>query len=212
MSIFVYLYDSLQILSSVKKCFMKTDRRTKYTKMVIQDAFLSLIKDKPIQKVTISDICSLAEISRPTFYLHYEDIYALLDEIGNDLIASANFDEAARLTPENQDEIDQIILRLVHIIQKNIEIYQLCVLERGLNSMLSQKIADELNKTIVAKWRKEGKLSPNLDSDYVIEYLQASFNSVVFCWINRKDKRESPEDVAHIIKTFLINGLMGFVG
>lgn len=68
---------------------MKTDRRTKYTKMVIREALLSLLHNRPIEKITVSDLCARAEISRPTFYLHYADLYALLDEIGEDMITSA---------------------------------------------------------------------------------------------------------------------------
>ena len=82
----------------------KTDHRTKYTKMVIRDAFQMLLKKKPIQKITIADICSAAEISRPTFYAHYEDIYALLDEIGENLLASANLREVTNLSIEKQAE------------------------------------------------------------------------------------------------------------
>ena len=44
---------------------MKSDRRTKYTKMVIQEALLALIGEKPLHKITIADICARAEISRP---------------------------------------------------------------------------------------------------------------------------------------------------
>lgn len=96
----------------------KTDHRTKYTKMVIRDAFQTLLKKKPIQKITIADICSAAEISRPTFYAHYEDIYALLDEIGENLLASANLREVTNLSIEKQDEITQAILNLVLLIKK----------------------------------------------------------------------------------------------
>lgn len=83
---------------------MKTDRRTKHTKMVIRDAFLTLVKTKPIQKITIADICELADISRPTFYLHYRDIYALLDEIGENMLTSANLNEITKFPLRNIDK------------------------------------------------------------------------------------------------------------
>ena len=33
------------------------DRRTKYTKKVIEDTFIDLISEKDISKVTVSEIC-----------------------------------------------------------------------------------------------------------------------------------------------------------
>ena len=190
---------------------MKTDRRTKYTKMVIKQAFSELIRQKPIEKITVSDICSLAEISRPTFYFHYQDIYALLDETGDEMLASAKLDDITRLTIANQDEIFQVILNLVHIIEENADVYRICVLERGMASRLSNRISEALDKTIIAKWQQDGKLGDSLYSEYFLSYIQSGFNSVIYCWMNRTENRESAEEIAEIIKTFLLNGLTGFV-
>lgn len=60
------------------------DRRVKYTKKVIKDTFLKLLNEKEIKKITISEICQLADINRATFYHHYLDIYDLLDSIAKD--------------------------------------------------------------------------------------------------------------------------------
>lgn len=191
---------------------MKTDRRTKYTKMVIRDAFLTLVKTKPIQKITIADICGLADISRPTFYLHYRDIYALLDEIGENMLTCANLNEITKFSLGNQDKIHKIILNLIGIIEKNIDIYRICILERGVATRFPKQIADELNNTLILKWENKGLLDQKLDKSYLIDFIQSSFNSIIYCWINRTENRETPEELAHIIETFLIHGLSGFVG
>lgn len=59
----------------------KEDRRTRYTKAAIHEAFFALLHEKGFSKTTVTDICKRAEINRGTFYLHYVDKYALLDEI-----------------------------------------------------------------------------------------------------------------------------------
>lgn len=68
----------------------KTDRRTLYTKMVIKEAYCTLLHNKEYDRITVTDICKLAEINRTTFYLHYIDSKAvfeeLLDEVLEDLI------------------------------------------------------------------------------------------------------------------------------
>ena len=43
-------------------------------------ALISLLKKKPFEYITISEICSKAGVNRSTFYLHYENIGDLLDE------------------------------------------------------------------------------------------------------------------------------------
>lgn len=57
------------------------DRRTRYTRMVIAEAFFSLLKQKGFTKMTVTDICKEAQINRGTFYLHHEDKFALLRDL-----------------------------------------------------------------------------------------------------------------------------------
>ena len=66
---------------------MSTYDNTKVkTKKKIADAFWELYKQKPIEKITIKEITILSQIHRATFYLHYQDIYMVLEEIENHLI------------------------------------------------------------------------------------------------------------------------------
>ena len=65
----------------------KNDQRTKLTKMLIRKAFTSLLKQKPIQNISIKELCAEAGINRGTFYLHYADIYDLLEQMEADMMA-----------------------------------------------------------------------------------------------------------------------------
>ena len=62
------------------------DRRTKYTKKIVSDTFLELLKEKDINKITVSELCQKADINRATFYRYYLDVYDLLEKIEQDFI------------------------------------------------------------------------------------------------------------------------------
>jgi len=64
----------------------RIDRRTIYTVNVIKDSFLELIQDKPYSKISIKEICKVADISRSTFYLHFKSIHDVLNAILDDAI------------------------------------------------------------------------------------------------------------------------------
>lgn len=190
---------------------MKTDRRTKYTKMVISEAFMQLIKSKPIQKINVADICALADISRPTFYLHYSDIYALIDEIGENMIVSANLGEMAALTLDKPNKIHDIIVNLIRVVESNADIYRICVLERGTPTVLPARIKEELKNTIMKKFEGDNIFDERADKKYILEFIQSAFNSIIYCWLNKKEGRESADELANTIETFLVYGLKGFV-
>ena len=64
----------------------KTDRRTLYTIRVIKDTFIKLVKEKSYSKVTITQICREADITRSTFYLHFTSITDVLNAVLNDVL------------------------------------------------------------------------------------------------------------------------------
>ena len=43
-----------------------------------------LIREKPVAKITVSEICAKAEINRGTFYRYYLDVYDLAEKMVDD--------------------------------------------------------------------------------------------------------------------------------
>lgn len=64
---------------------MKTDRRVKYTQMVLKESLLEILQDRPIERVTVKEICDRADVNRSTFYVHYGSPQELLDSIKNEM-------------------------------------------------------------------------------------------------------------------------------
>ena len=67
---------------------MKSDARTKYTKRVLKDSFLQCLRIKPLNKITVKEVCAIAEVNRATFYKHYRDCSDLLEQIENEMLFS----------------------------------------------------------------------------------------------------------------------------
>ena len=62
----------------------KNDARVRYTQKVLKDSLLQLLEKKPINKITVKEVCELAELNRATFYAHYTDCLDLLESIENE--------------------------------------------------------------------------------------------------------------------------------
>lgn len=63
------------------------DLRIKKTKRAIRSAFYELIKEKPLEKITVREIAERAEINKTTFYAHYETVYDLVDQLEQEAVA-----------------------------------------------------------------------------------------------------------------------------
>ena len=59
----------------------KRPEQTARTKAEIEQAFWDLYAQKPIEKITVAQVCERAGYNRGTFYLHFQDVYQLLEGI-----------------------------------------------------------------------------------------------------------------------------------
>lgn len=98
---------------------MKSDARVRYTRMVIKNAFITLLKQKPLNKISVKDVCELAEINRATFYKHYSDCFDLMEKIEDALMAELK----AVLQNAAPQDTRQMFTEIFARIQENGEIY-----------------------------------------------------------------------------------------
>lgn len=70
-----------------EKTRRETDKRVLKTKKAIKAAHLSIMEEKDISDITISELTRKAGINRRTFYTHYRSISDIIDEIESDMVA-----------------------------------------------------------------------------------------------------------------------------
>lgn len=64
---------------------MAIDKRIVKTKTNIKNAFLQLILEKELSKISISDVAEKANINRSTFYLHYSSVSDIMKDIEREI-------------------------------------------------------------------------------------------------------------------------------
>lgn len=99
---------------------MSQNRRVQMTKHFIKEAFIDLMENAPINKITVKEICQRADVNRSTFYAHYGDQYELFYEIQEDII---------NITPQvslyNKEPISSNLESFFKFIEKNKRIYKI---------------------------------------------------------------------------------------
>ena len=93
----------MQTSSEVNPMSKKQDPRTVQTKVLIKQTLLDMMKKTAFEKITVSELCKIAEINRGTFYLHYCDLWAVLEEL-----------EEEALQEESSTELYQCCLTAEH--------------------------------------------------------------------------------------------------
>ena len=64
------------------------DRRVRKTKKILRECLTQLLKSKKIQDITVRELTEMADLNRGTFYLHYKDVFDLLEQMEDELLIS----------------------------------------------------------------------------------------------------------------------------
>ena len=64
----------------------KENQRTRLTKRLLRESLLGLLEEKPVERITVKELCERAELNRSTFYAYYQDVVQLYYEMGNELV------------------------------------------------------------------------------------------------------------------------------
>jgi AcrR family transcriptional regulator len=65
---------------SIKSPFEHADLRVRRTHKLLWEALMAELSERTFEEITVTDICERAMVHRTTFYKHYEDKYALLEQ------------------------------------------------------------------------------------------------------------------------------------
>ncbi len=110
---------------------MKQGRKTRYTQMVLQDSLVELMKQKPIAKITIKELCENADINRTTFYAHYTDQYDLLQKMEEECLSYAKGAISNLMGEEDQHEMMKLLEEVFQYIIDNRNHIQILMSEQG---------------------------------------------------------------------------------
>lgn len=65
---------------------VKMDIRVRYTKKAIAGAFLERLEEKPVNRITVREVCDGAGINCSTFYKYYHDCFDLMEQLENEAL------------------------------------------------------------------------------------------------------------------------------
>ncbi len=164
---------------------MKTDARVKYTVKVIKEAFLKILENKPITKISVKEVAEAAEVNRATFYSHFSDCYDLLESIENDLLN----DFRNSLKYVSFFDVAFLVSAIYDMIERHSEICRILVF-KNTNPSIIKKMIDLAREQSMELWRKELKKASQNELEMLYIHLSHGLMHVVAEGYYKYDKKE----------------------
>ena len=173
------------------------DPRVIRTKKMIREALKKLMEENGTGRITISDITERAGLARPTFYLHYESVEDVLEEIVQEIITPAykNFiDERGKV--KGEDIQIEALVKILRIYQENAKFFEALV-NNGFTKVITDSVQDGTRAYL--QNLKEGfpqELNPFL-FNILTQFKSGAFSFMLIQWI-ANGMHESAELLAAI--------------
>lgn len=194
-------------MNQESKAAGKTDRRVIKTRAAIKAALEKLVKERGMDKLTVSALAREANIDRKTFYLHYDSIDDLIDCAASDMVEDIISTIDPDLLSANPQE--QVRLTLAHVNKKisdDVELYAYMA-----NNLSMDFVLGHIERALVHYARTIGveRLPRELLADgdpgyYRPRFYLAGAVSVYSEWLC-SDRTTPIEDVAEVVADALIN-------
>ncbi|MEG0374421.1 MAG: TetR/AcrR family transcriptional regulator [Raoultibacter sp.] len=181
---------------------MKQDHRVRITKMMLRENFLELLKQKPLAKITVKELCEKTGVNRATFYAHYKDMYGIYEEIEAELTQTIMNSLNATL---HRNSISEFSNELCTIIVENRSSCEAIFGEFG-EPELANRVVDTLNESSIAVWRNERPELSDSDLKKLYTFMANGSLAIIRSWV-QNGMQESPEEIARFIEKMSDFGL-----
>lgn len=149
-----------------------------YTKEIIQEKFIEMLNERPLNKITVKDIAETCEINRNTFYYYHTDVYELLSEIFQT--------ELDKVMAEYNDTLsweESFIVATKFALENKRAIYHV------YNSMRREDVVNyiyDVSGNIMSRYIErisDGILALSSDKKLIASFYQCALTEMVVRWI-----------------------------
>lgn len=174
----------------------------------MNDALITLLDKKDFSYITVKDICTIANVNRSTFYLHYQNTSDLLEEVIHNLNSSfyEHFKEIKK--PSADDELsnlifikDEYLLPYLSFIKENRRVY------RAVKKYSTLFLIDNYTKSVYSDLISKILTRFNVDDNYkkcMFSYYINGLSSMILLWCEN-DCNIEIHDFADLIKGLILN-------
>ena len=175
------------------------------SKKLIKNAFLTLVSKKDISQIRIKEIIELAELSKGTFYSHFQDIYAVLEDIENENIERLTEYLSEEPSISLVEDFSPFVRKMFLHTEANIEIYK-----NLFKSNVALVFLDKLQNVFVQYMMNDtsmiSKLKSKKDAKNFFIFIAVGTASLIRSYYT-EEHNENIEDIINTLNNGILHGL-----
>ena len=182
----------------------KEDRRVRKTKKAMTEALAELMLEKPLNSISVREISELADINRGTFYLHYRDVYDMVDTLRSEMFEQ--FDEIVEKHSgmKNPNEIFPLLVELYNLLAENAKLVHVLIGKNG-DAGFVDKLKEVIREKCFADIQSRLNTKNISEYKYLCNYIVYGCIGICGTWLE-DGMKETPNEMAEITGRIILMG------
>ncbi|MCC8023996.1 MAG: TetR/AcrR family transcriptional regulator [Clostridium sp.] len=181
------------------------DRRVRKTRKQLRECLVSLLKEKKVQEITVRELTDMADLNRGTFYLHYKDVYDLLEkteeELQEDFYQLFQKHDAADL----RQRPAVLFMEIYNLVYDNADLIEILLGENGdLNFVNHLKTL--IQEKCIHNWMEVFRTDNPIVFDAFCSFIVSGCVGLVQYWL-QSGLKETPQEMAKLTEVFITKGI-----
>ena len=183
-----------------------TDRRIRKTKNAIKNGLAELLLEKSIGDVSVRELTEKVDLNRGTFYLHYKDIFDLVEQIETEMFEELQYIIDSHPAKEMNGEPLPLLEDIFNFLKEN-SIMATALISKNGDIAFVNKLKYLIKEKCFCDWEIFFNKNKNDDIfNYFYNYLVSGCIGLFETWLNNGLK-ETPKEMAIIAQDFMLNGI-----
>lgn len=184
------------------------DLRVIRTRRMIDEAFFTLVEEQGLESVNVRSLTAKAGINRGTFYLHYLDIYDLMEKMEERIIEQmdnlpASSEPEQLLGSGMHDEPFPSIVQFIRFMTDQHRFFAIFFAQEGFGSRLRALIQRRMYEKLPIQALEQDSLA--VPADYIVAYFSSAHFGVIRHWFET-GRALPPEELALILTRLVRDG------
>lgn len=180
------------------------DRRVARTRQQLREALTQLLKTKSVQDITVCELAEKVDISRGTFYLHYKNVFDMLDKIEQEML-----DELAAAICDvplgTREQPFSLVLPCYRFFTARAELTTVLMGPHG-DWAFFQRAAQLIKARSLQDWKVlYPELTPKM-TDYLFSFIFGGSLHMMEVWMLGGQK-ETPDEMAEYTSRLVAKGI-----
>ncbi|KAF5039484.1 hypothetical protein SDC9_48553 [bioreactor metagenome] len=177
---------------------------TEMTKKLISNSFKKILSKKSFNKITVKDIVDDSQLTRQTFYYHFQDIYELLqwtykDELG------------CYLNDSNNSSLPETMKTILAYIKTNKSMFKntIQVIGRDHFEKIIYPDMHKFSKNVLLSFSDNKELD-NDKLDFISNMFTLTLISMIIKWTD-KDMKKDPDECLNMLNATMNLANLSFI-